>query len=105
VGERITALVFATARSAVARKLLARLKTTRKGQAAIAAAKLYIDAAFNDQPRPDPQLIAMQTCRSQLSTERIERAIGYRPRWSFSEGAEKAALWLQFALGCKLANK
>jgi nucleoside-diphosphate-sugar epimerase len=99
VGERIAALVFAAARSAVARKLLAHLKTTPKGQAAIAAAKLYFDAVSTDQSRPDPQLIAMQTCRSQLNTERIESVIGYRPRWSFSEGAEKAAIWLQFALG------
>lgn len=100
VGERITALVFAAARSAIARKLVARLKTNRNGQAAIAAAKLYLDVASTNKPLPDPQLIAMQTCRSQLNTERIERAIGYHPRWSFRQGAEKSALWLQFALGC-----
>jgi nucleoside-diphosphate-sugar epimerase len=102
--ERTIALVLAAARSAIVRKLVARLKTNPNGQAALAAVKFYLEAASTG-PRPDPQLIAMQTCRSRLNTERIERSIGYRPRWSFSEGAEKSALWLQFALGCKLASK
>jgi nucleoside-diphosphate-sugar epimerase len=60
-----------------------------------------ISGAINvlDPPLPDLYIATSQCCDYVLPIGKAREMLGYRPRFTFSEGARRTGAWLRFALG------
>ena len=47
----------------------------------------------------DPYIASTQCCAYVLPIDKAREILGYRPRFTFSEGARRKGAWLRFALG------
>jgi len=80
---------------------LSRLRPSLKRTLRMVFPPGVISRAINvlDPPVPDLYIASSQCCSYMLPIAKARDMLGYRPRYTFSEGARRTGAWLRFALG------